>query len=73
MTIPTNNDKTGVTIVNKGALVALIVQMKAKGDNIYFCQNYMVKDPTLMSGGYFVSGEQLDEMIVASEKTYLTP
>jgi len=73
MSIPTNGDKTGLTIVNKGALVAIIVQMKAKGSNIYLCQNYMVADPTLLSGGYFVTGEQLDEMKAASEKTYETP
>lgn len=63
----TPQDRTGHKIEPKDSLVVIEVIAKVEGANVYLLQDHIETDPTKKSGAYFVTGDQLEHMIIAYE------
>jgi len=60
-------DRTGAKLERVDSLVITEVITKAKARNVYLLRDFIKDEPSMVSGGYFVTGEQLEEMIVDHE------
>ncbi|MEE9580993.1 MAG: hypothetical protein V3V74_06745 [Nitrosomonadaceae bacterium] len=63
----TPQDRTGHKIEPVDSLVVIEVIAKVEGANIYVLQDHIKTDPDKKTGAYFVTGEQLESMIMAYE------
>ena len=63
--IPTN--RIGYQIKVKDSDVVLTVIARVEKENVYLMQDHFESAPTVVSGAYFVSAAQLEEMIVGLE------
>lgn len=63
----TVEDRTGHKIQPKGGIVVIEVIAKVIGANVYVCQDHIVTDPQQKGGAYFVTGEEMEQMIVSYE------
>ena len=61
------NDRTGTKLDNENSPVEIEVLNRAKDVNIYLLQTQIKGESELSSGKYFVTGEQLEIMIVGYE------
>jgi hypothetical protein len=63
----TPENRTGHRIEPANSLVVIEVISKVIGANVYVLQDYIKTDPSKKTGAYFVTGEQLEQMITAYE------
>ena len=61
------NNRTGTKLDNENSAVEIEVMDRAKDVNIYLLETHIKDEPELASGKYFVTGEQLEVMIVGYE------
>ncbi len=60
-------DRTGHEIKPLNSSVVIHVKKKIKGAEVYLLEDYIDSDPDTRTGAYFVTAEQLENMITAYE------
>ena len=60
-------DHTGLTLENENSLVVIEVVSKAMNADVYLLRDHIKGSPEIKAGGYFVTGGQLDVMIIGYE------
>ena len=67
LVIGDKDNRTGTKLDNEQSPVEIEVMARAKDKNIYLLQTQVKNEPARAAGKYFVTGEQLEVMIVGYE------
>lgn len=64
---PSEIDRTGTMLEHEDSLVVIEVADRSTDGKLYLLRDHMKNDPLIVAGGYFVTCEQLEVMIIGYE------
>ncbi len=65
--LPSEIDRRGLKLEHEQSLVVIEVVARSSDGLLYLLQDHMKTDPLIHTGGYFVTVEQLEVMILGYE------